>query len=50
MVDEGPGGQTTEPDDMHFALPPRRADETVERYIERLAVAREKVLLHRPKQ
>lgn len=49
MVDEGPGGHTTEPDDKHFALPVRRADETVERYIERLSLARENVLLHPPK-
>ena len=50
MVDEGPGGETREPDDKHFALPLRRADETVERYLERLALARENVMLHPPKQ
>ena len=50
MVDEGPRGETREPDDLHFALPLRHADETVQRYLERLAEARENVLLHRPKQ
>ena len=46
MVDEGPDGQTTEPDDVHFALPRRRADETVERYLERIERARQLVLDH----
>jgi len=49
MVDEGPGGETREPDDMHFALPLRRADESVGRYLERLSLARDNVLLHPPK-
>ena len=48
MVVEGPGGQTMDPDDMQFALPLRRADDTVERYLERLASARETVVLHPP--
>jgi|SRR5687767_5656739 hypothetical protein len=46
MVDEGPDGQTIEPDDVHFALPPRHADESVERYLNRLDRAREEVLRH----
>jgi hypothetical protein len=50
MVDEGPGGQTNEPDDVHFALPQRRADESVDRYLERIERAREAVLLHPPKE
>jgi hypothetical protein len=49
MVDEGPNGQTIEPDDVHFALPPRHADESVARYLDRLDRAREEVLRHPPK-
>ena len=50
MVVEGPGGQTMEPDDTQFALPLRRADDTVDRYLERLESAREAVLRHPPQQ
>lgn len=50
MVDEGPGGQTNEPDDVHFALPQRRADESVDRYLERIERAREAVLQHPPRE
>lgn len=46
MVDEGPRGETTTPDDPHFALPRRHADESVERFLERLAVATDDVLRH----
>ena len=46
MMDEGPNGQTLEPDDEHFALPARLADESVERYLERLDRARDEVLRH----
>ena len=46
MVDEGPEGRTTEPDDVHFVLPQRRADESVERYIDRVESARAEVLRH----
>ena len=46
MVDEGPDGNTTQPDDVHFALPQRRADESVARYVERLEQARNAVLEH----
>jgi hypothetical protein len=49
MVDEGPDGRTREPDDPHFALPQRRADESVDRFLERLDSARREVLLHPPK-
>jgi hypothetical protein len=48
MVDEGPEGRTTEPDDVHFALPHRRADESVDRYLERVERARADVLRHPP--
>ncbi len=50
MVDEPPEGLRAQPDDPHFALPRRGADETVDRYLERLERAREDVLLHPPKQ
>ena len=36
MVDEGPGGVTREPDDPHFVLPRRDADESVTDYLTRL--------------
>ena len=49
MVDEGPGGQTNEPDDVHFALPQRHADESVDRYLDRIEQARQAVLEHPPK-
>lgn len=48
MVDEGPDGQTTQPDDVHFVLPHRLADESVERYLERVERARAEVLRHPP--
>ena len=50
MVDEGPEGKTTEPDDPHFALPQRHADESVDRYLDRLVSATEEVMRHPPKQ
>lgn len=46
MVDEGPDGKTTQPDNASFALPLRRADESVSKYIERLERARDEVLRH----
>jgi hypothetical protein len=49
MVDEAPEGQRPQPDDPHFALPQRRADESVDRYLARLEDARKEVLLHPPK-
>jgi hypothetical protein len=48
MVDEGPRGQTSQPDDPHFALPLRRPHETVAAYIERLARATDDVRRHHP--
>lgn len=47
MVDEGDRAKAREPDDPHFALPVRRADETVAAYLERLARATNVVLRHR---
>jgi len=46
MMDEGPGGHTTEPDDRHFALPMRADDESVPHYVERLARATDEVRRH----
>jgi hypothetical protein len=46
MVDEGPHGRTSRPDDPHFALPLRRAHETVAAYLERLARATDEVRRH----
>jgi hypothetical protein len=48
MVVEGPEGRTTEPDDAHFALPHRRADESVERYLDRVEHARAEILRQPP--
>ena len=48
MVDEGPGGETSEPDDPHFVLPRRDEDESVEDYLDRLAVATDEVHRHQP--
>jgi hypothetical protein len=47
MVDEGPHGKTTQPDDPHSALPQRRADESVAGFVERLARATDDVQRHR---
>ena len=49
MVDEGPDGRTTQPDDPHFALPLRSADESVDRYVDRLERATGEVLRQPPK-
>jgi len=49
MVDEGPRGQTTEPDDQHFALPVRREHEAVAQYLERLERATAAVRRHPPR-
>lgn len=49
MMDEGPDGQTTEPDDRHFALPIRREHESVADYIERLERATDEVRAHPPR-
>ena len=49
MMDEGPRGRTTEPDDRHFALPVRREHEPVPRYVERLARATDEVRRRPPR-
>jgi hypothetical protein len=46
MVDEKPGGRPKLPDDRHFAVPERRADEPVDGYLERLRDATRVVLEH----
>jgi hypothetical protein len=48
FVDEGPGGVTREPDDLHFVLPERQPSEPVANYLVRLAEATEVVLNHPP--
>ena len=48
MVDEGPGGETREPDDVHFVLPRRRAPESVASYLGRLDAATDALRHHRP--
>jgi hypothetical protein len=47
MVDEGPEGQTREPDDPLFALPKRADAEPASHYIERLVMATDDVRRHR---
>jgi hypothetical protein len=46
MVDEGPRGHTTQPDDPHFALPLREDHESVADYLERLARATDAIRRH----
>jgi len=46
MMDEAPRGQSVQPDDRHFALPLREGEETVSRYLERLAAATDDVRRH----
>jgi hypothetical protein len=48
FVDEGPGGVTREPDDVHFVLPPRQPQESVASYLDRLNQATRAVLQHPP--
>ena len=48
MVDEPPEGRRAQPDDPHFALPRRSADESVDRFVDRLERARQDVLLLPP--
>jgi hypothetical protein len=48
FVDEGPGGVTREPDDVHFVLPYRAPHESVASYLARLAGATRAVLDHPP--
>lgn len=46
MVDQRPGGRPTQPDDRHFVVPDRRADESVDAYLERLQEATRVVFDH----
>ena len=46
MVDEKPGGRPKLPDDRHFVIPERHADEPVDAYLERLQAATRVVLAH----
>ena len=46
MVNQRPGGQPTEPEDRHFVIPERRADESVDGYLDRLREATRVVLEH----
>lgn len=48
MVDEGPHGETREPDDVHFVLPRREPGEPVAAYLGRLDEAAGAVRHHRP--
>ena len=48
MVDESPADSVGEPDDPRFALPKRRADETIRAYRERLTRATNEVQRHTP--
>ena len=47
MVDEGPHGAASEPDDLHFALPLREGHEPIATYLERIARATDLVRHHR---
>lgn len=49
MVDEAPGGRTTEPDDPHFVLPHRGARESAAEYLERLQRATDDLRRHPPR-
>jgi hypothetical protein len=49
MMDEGPLGQVPQPDDPHFTLPRRHDDETVARYLERIARATDEIRHHPPR-
>lgn len=46
MVDQKPGGRPKLPDDRHFEVPERRADEPVDAYLDRLREATRVVLAH----
>jgi hypothetical protein len=48
MMDEPPAHKAGAPDDPHFLLPSRAADESVGAYLDRLAAATEAVRRHRP--
>jgi hypothetical protein len=48
MLDENPPGTLAQPDDPRFALPMRRADETIRSYRERLAHATDELVRDQP--
>ncbi len=48
MIDEAPDAANPQPDDVHFALPQRAADETVAQYIRRIREATITVEGHPP--
>jgi hypothetical protein len=48
MVDEPPAHHAGQPDDPHFLLPKRAADESAAAYIRRLSAATTAVREHRP--
>ena len=48
MVDEPPRGHSGRPDDPHFRLPLRHADESADHYVARLAEASDLLRSHRP--
>jgi hypothetical protein len=47
MVDEGPRGAASQPDDPHFSLPLREGQEPIAKYLERIARATDLVRRHR---
>lgn len=47
MMDEPPANSSGQPDDVHFLLPKRAADETLKQYGERLWAATAGVRAHR---
>jgi hypothetical protein len=48
MVDEPPVRSAAQPDDVHFLLPTRAADESVSNYLKRLSAATATVQEHPP--
>jgi hypothetical protein len=49
MVDEGPHGKTREPDDVHFVLPRREAQESPAAYVTRLSEVTRALRQHPPR-
>ena len=47
MVDEGPRGAKSQPDDPDFSLPLREGQEPIAKYLERIARATDRVRRHR---
>ena len=50
MMDEPPAGRAGEPDDVHFGLPARHAEEAAVTYLSRLAEATARVRKHPTKR